>query len=132
LLIMIIAVVLGWNASITSVLLFILVIPIISIGFVSLGLTIASLMQSIEGFQLIMNFIVMPMFFLSGALFPLNSLPEWLRLVTYIDPLVYGVEVLRFISMGFSSFNPLISLAGVIAFSSVMSLLGMYAFSRRE
>ena len=131
-LILAIAVILGWSVSVSFLLLFIPLVLIISIGFVSLGLTIASLMQSIEGFQLIMNFIVMPMFFLSGALFPLNSLPEWLRFVTYIDPLMYGVEILRFVSIGFSSFNPLISLAVVILFSSAMGLLGAYAFNKRE
>lgn len=130
--ILIIAVAFGWDVSIISLLLFIPLILIISIGFVSLGLTIASLMQSTEGFQLIMNFIVMPMFFLSGALFPLNSLPEWLRLFTYANPMMYGVEILRFVSIGFSSFNPLISLATVVVFSSVMSLLGAYTFSKRE
>ena len=131
-LILAIAVIFGWSLSVSFLLLFIPLVLIISIGFVSLGLTIASLMQSIEGFQLIMNFIVMPMFFLSGALFPLNSLPEWLRFVTYIDPLMYGVEILRFISIGFSSFNPLISLAVVILFSSAMSLLGAYTFSKQD
>ena len=132
LLILTIAVILGWNVSVTSLLFLIPLIPIISIGFVSLGLTMASLMQSTEGFQLIMNFIVMPMFFLSGALFPLNSLPEWLRVITYADPMMYGVEILRFVSIGFSSFNPMISLAVVVAFSSAMSLLGAYTFSKKE
>ena len=132
LLILIIAVALGWSVSIISLLLLIPLILVISIGFVSLGLTIASLMQSTEGFHLIMNFMVMPMFFLSGALFPLNSLPEWLRLFTYIDPMMYGVEMLRFVSMEFSSFNPLISLATVVVFSSAMSLMAAYTFSRRE
>lgn len=131
-LIIVLAVVLGWDISLLNALMLIPLIVIISIGFVSLGITMASIMKSTEGFQMIMNFIVMPMFFLSGALFPINSLPKWLRVITYVDPMMYGVEALRFISTGFSSFNILISFVFIILFSSAMSLLGAYTFSRRE
>jgi ABC-2 type transport system permease protein len=67
------------------------------VGFAlgSLGIAIASRMQSMEGFQFVMNVLVMPMFFLSGALFPLTGLPAWLRYLTRINPLTYGVDALR-------------------------------------
>src|SRR5438093_3426602 len=61
----------------------------------SLGLVVAARMKSMEGFQVIMNFVMMPMFFLSGALFPVTSLPGWLLVLTRIDPVTYGVDAIR-------------------------------------
>jgi ABC-2 type transport system permease protein len=61
----------------------------------SLGIVVASRMKSMEGFQMIMQFLLMPMFFLSGALFPLRNLPNWLAFLTKIDPVTYGVDPLR-------------------------------------
>jgi len=72
------------------------------------------------------------MFFLSGALFPLTTLPEWLRMITYIDPMTYAVEALRYTVMGTSSFSITISLAFVFAFTVVMSVIASWAFSRRK
>ncbi|MBI4173486.1 MAG: ABC transporter permease [Candidatus Aenigmarchaeota archaeon] len=63
--------------------------------FVAAGLAIAARMRSMEGFQMIMSFIVMPTFFLSGALFPLSTAPDWMRAISNIDPLTYGVDGLR-------------------------------------
>ncbi len=61
----------------------------------SLGLTIASRMSSMEGFQVVMNFLVIPMWLLSGAFFPLRGLPAWMAVLTRIDPLTYTVDALR-------------------------------------
>jgi ABC-2 type transport system permease protein len=77
---------------------FVILLPtmvLISIGLVSVGLLMASLMTSMEGFNFIMSLVIMPMFFTSGALFPLTSAPAWLRDFSYINPLTYGVDVLR-------------------------------------
>jgi ABC-2 type transport system permease protein len=60
-----------------------------------LGIAVASRMQSLESFQLVMNVLTMPMFFLSGALYPLRGLPGWLSALSHIDPLTYGVDALR-------------------------------------
>jgi ABC-2 type transport system permease protein len=68
---------------------------LIAIVFGALGTAIGSVLQDMQGFQLIMNFLVIPIFFLSGALFPLNNLPRALSVVTSIDPLSYGVDGLR-------------------------------------
>lgn len=68
---------------------------LIAILFTSLGIAIASRIQDMQGFQLIMNFLVMPIFFLSGALFPLQGLPRILEVVTRIDPLTYGIDGIR-------------------------------------
>jgi len=127
-----IALLLGAKIGIQSILVMLPMMVVVSLGFVSLGLTIASLMDTLEGFNLIMNFVVQPMFFLSGALFPLQSLPEWLRIVTYLDPMTYGVETLRYIVIGFSSFNIMMSLAFVFTFTTLMMIVASWAFSRRK
>src|SRR6187401_2028984 len=68
---------------------------LIAIVFGALGTTIGSTLKDMQGFQLIMNFLVMPIFFLSGALFPLANLPAALAVATRLDPLTYGVDGLR-------------------------------------
>jgi ABC-2 type transport system permease protein len=68
---------------------------LISFIFVSVGLIIAARMQSMEGFQMIMSFLIMPVFILSGAFFPITNLPPWLGFLTKINPLSYGVDALR-------------------------------------
>ncbi|WP_243138040.1 ABC transporter permease [Heliorestis acidaminivorans] len=60
-----------------------------------LGIAIAGRMESLHGFQLISNFLTMPMFFLSGAIFPLHTAPDWLQWLMKINPLTYGVDALR-------------------------------------
>lgn len=130
--ILLISLLLGARIPIHSILLLYPIMLLISVGFVSLGLAIASLMDTLEGFQLIMNFVVQPMFFLSGALFPLNSLPEWLRIVTMVDPMTYGVELVRYIITGISSFDILISLFAMTGFTVVMITVATWAFSRRK
>src|SRR5215813_10720224 len=65
---------------------------IIAIMFTALGTAIASVLSDFQGFQLIMNFLVMPIFFLSGALFPLDKVPTVLAIIASVDPLAYGVD----------------------------------------
>jgi ABC-2 type transport system permease protein len=130
--IMLLSMLLGVNITPASILILIPLMVVISLGFVSLGITIASIMESVEGFQLIMNFIVMPMFFLSGALFPINNLPDIFKIFVYIDPMTYGVEVLRYITIGFSSIPFHLSLLFVLMFSAITSLTGSYTFSKKQ
>jgi ABC-2 type transport system permease protein len=68
---------------------------LISVAMTSLGTAIAARMRSMQGFQMIMNFLVMPLYFLSGAMFPLASAPAWMRTLMVLDPLTYGVDALR-------------------------------------
>jgi ABC-2 type transport system permease protein len=68
---------------------------LIAFLFTALGTAIASKMEDMHGFQLIMNFLVMPIFFLSGALFPLNGTPKIIGWLIKINPLTYGVDGLR-------------------------------------
>jgi ABC-2 type transport system permease protein len=105
---------------------------LIGLSFVSLGIAFASKIQSMEGFQAIMSFLIMPMFFLSGALYPIDVLPGWLRVLTYIDPLTYGVDGLRYAIQGadVAQFPILVDLGVLVLFSAAMVLLGSYLFKK--
>jgi ABC-2 type transport system permease protein len=85
----------GVHLSPISVVILLPTMILISIGLVSVGLLIGSLMTSMEGFNFIMSLVIMPMFFTSGALFPLTSAPAWLRDFSYINPLTYSIDVLH-------------------------------------
>jgi ABC-2 type transport system permease protein len=105
---------------------------LISLGLVSIGLIIASLLETIEGFGLIMNFLIMPLMFLSAAFFPLNQVPNWLKTASLIDPLTYGVDALRqiLIKTSFISFS--IDILVLSGFSLIMVLIGGIAFNRQK
>ena len=83
-----------------------------------------------QGFQLIMNFLVMPIFFLSGALFPLNNLPAALTVATRIDPLSYGVDGLRGAFIGLSHFSIATDLSVLLVVATGFMVLGAWSFSR--
>jgi ABC-2 type transport system permease protein len=68
---------------------------LISVAITSLGVTIAARMRSMQGFQMLMNLLIMPLYFLSGAMFPIMSAPAWMRALMLVDPLSYGVDALR-------------------------------------
>jgi len=68
---------------------------LVAIALTAFGTMLASRMEQVESFQVVMQFFVLPMFFLSGALFPLSGLPVWLRVLTRLDPLTYGVDPMR-------------------------------------
>jgi ABC-2 type transport system permease protein len=87
-------------------------------------------MEDMTGFQLIMNFVVFPIFGLSGALFPISSLPGWITPITMLDPLTYGVEGIRYGLTGVSQINPLVCAAVIGGFTIVMTVLGAYLFRK--
>ena len=99
-----------------------------SAAFVAIGMAIASQMGNTEGFQLIMNFLVMPIFFLSGALFPLNSAPGWMSAISRLDPLTYGVDAMRGVLIGTSMFPVHESFTILVAFCAAMVLVSAYLF----
>ena len=100
--------------------------------FIGLGLIFASKMKDPQGFNLIVNFIIFPLFFLSGALYPLNNLPEAIRYVSYVDPLTYGVDGLRGALIGVSSFPIIVDFAVLLVISTLMVILGAYFFEKSE
>jgi len=132
-LILVISSIMGFKvASVLSVLLSVVFMLLIATTFISLGLIFASNMKDMQGFSLIMNFIIFPLFFLSGAIFPVENLPEWIRLVAYADPLTYGVDGLRGALIGVSSFSAITNFTVLIGFSVMMIALGAYFFEKSE
>jgi len=103
-----------------------------AIVFAGLGIAIGSRLQDMQGFQLIMNFIVMPIYFLSGALFPLAGLPTALHYLTRIDPLSYGIDALRNILIGTSEFTLTLSLGVLVVSALIFVAFGSYSFSKIE
>ena len=99
-------------------------------GLASIGLILGSQMESPEGFQLIGSFLVFPMFFLSGALFPIDNLPSWLAPFVLINPATYTVDGLRGTLTGLHQFNIGLDFLVICAFSAVMILIGTYAFRK--
>lgn len=108
------------------------VIIIISLGLSGMGLLIASFTDSMEGFNLIMSFIVMPIFLLSGALFPVTGLPTWLQAAVYLDPLTYGVDALRGIILQSSVLPIYLDVALITIFAISMVLISAFIFSKKE
>ena len=110
---------------------------LITFGVVGLGLTVASFIGSLESFGLITNFINMPMFFLSGALFPIQGagVPEWLQTVSRCNPFTYAVDALRTVILGsaWPALQPLyIDVLVMAAFDAAMITIGTWAFGRRK
>lgn len=103
---------------------------LISLLFTALGTAIASVLEDFQGFQLIMNFLVMPLFFLSGALFPLQSAPSFLQTISKINPLSFGVDGLRQTLTGSSHFGLSIDLAVLGILTAILFVLGGYLFSK--
>lgn len=108
----------------------ILVMMLVSIMFTALGTAIASVLSDFQGFQLIMNFLVMPIFFLSGALFPLTNLPALLNVIATVDPLSYGVDGLRSALIGVAHFGLPLDLAVLSVIAALLLGTGSVLFSR--
>ncbi|MEJ2007231.1 MAG: ABC transporter permease [Acidobacteriota bacterium] len=109
-----------------------LFMALIATLFVALGVAIGSGLQDMQGFQLIMSFLVMPIFLFSGALFPLDHLPRALAALADVDPLTYGVDGLRRALIGAGHFAVATDLAVLVAVSVALLCVGAWRFSRIE
>jgi len=107
-------------------------LALIALVFAGLGTTVGSSLKDMQGFQMIMNFLVMPLFFLSGALYPLDHLPSLLAAVTRVDPLSYGVDGLRSALIEQAHFGPALDATVLIALAAVFIVLGAWRFSKIE
>jgi ABC-2 type transport system permease protein len=105
---------------------------LIAFTFIGLGLVFASRMKDMQGFGIVMNFVIFPFFFLSGALTPLENFPWFVRALSYADPLTYGVDGLRAVLIGRSSLPVAVDLAVMVGFSLVMLFLGTWFFEKSE
>jgi ABC-2 type transport system permease protein len=124
-----------------NLLVFALALPLmimITFGLVCIGLSIASSMTSLESFGVIQSFVTLPLFFTSGALFPVNTpgTPWWLQDISHLNPMSYGVDALRAVVIGSNAsyaLSPLyVDIIVVVAFDLVMMAIGTWLFSRRK
>ena len=126
-----IALLVGFKPQFTAIMPLALVfIFLIALLFTAFGTAIASLMEDFHGFQLIINFLIMPMFFLSGALFPLNDLPKPLKILTAINPLSYGVDGIRESLINVHNFGIATDLIVLVSITTVIMVIGSYLFSK--
>jgi ABC-2 type transport system permease protein len=131
LLVLVVCIIAGFRpAGIAALGLALVFIAMTAVVFAALGTAIGSTLKDMQGFQLIMNFMVMPIFFLSGALFPLSNLPAALTAATRIDPLAYGVDGIRGALIGISQFGFATDAAVLGVVASAFLVLGAWSFSR--
>lgn len=125
------AYILGFRA--TNILLLpiaLLFMLITALLFTGLGTAMASVIEDMQGFQLIMNFLVLPLFFLSGSLFPLNGIPQLLRFIAQLDPLTYGVDGLRGVLTNANQMNLFVDAMVLSVITIALLALGSFLFSK--
>jgi ABC-2 type transport system permease protein len=105
---------------------------LIAVLFTALGTAIACTLTDMQGFQMVMNFLVMPIYFLSGALFPLTNIPAVMKFFASIDPLSYGVDGVRGALIGVSHFGALVDISVLSVLTLVFLGIGARQFSRIE
>jgi ABC-2 type transport system permease protein len=133
LIVLILAIAIGFRlSSVAGLLLALVLIFLIAIVFTAFGTAIASKMTDMQAFPIIMNFIVMPLFFLSGALFPLEGASSGLALIAKINPLTYGVDGLRAALTGASHFSAALDFFIIFDIAFIILLIGSYFFSKIE
>ncbi|MDO8871168.1 MAG: ABC transporter permease, partial [Methanoregula sp.] len=110
----------------------VVIMLLISVIFICIGLILSSVMKDIHGFNTMTNFIIFPLFLLSGALFPVGNLPVAIRFFSYLDPLTYGVDALRGVLIGYSVFNIYLDLAILIVTSAILVCTSAYCFNKGE
>ena len=116
---------------------------VLALGLSAFGVAIGSRMKSMQGFQVVMNFLMMPMFFLSGALFPLVGLPLWMLVLTRLDPAAYGIDPIRRTILGAPAERTAMTIGDqiipvgvealvVLAFGAVMLAFAARSFQHRD
>lgn len=129
-LVFLITVIAGFRPSLASLPLAFLFLLMVAILSSSLGAAISARLDDMQGFPLIFNFLVQPLFFLSGAIFPLKNLPLALDFITKINPFSYGVDGLRYAFSGTNVFSPFLSFSVLVGVTIIVLSVGVYQFSK--
>jgi len=119
-------------SSVSGFFLSIVFMILICATFTGFGLIIATKLSDTQAFMSIMNLVIMPIFFLSGAFFPLQAMPAWVRYIMYINPLTYGVDGLRGALVGGAAFPLWLDFVVLGVLSIILAGLGAYLFSKME
>jgi ABC-2 type transport system permease protein len=140
--ILLLAPILGISLSFMQIASIVGILLLLAFMMTSLGLLFAARQESFEGFHMVMNFVLLPMFFLSGAFFPLQGVPAWMHLLASIDPVTYGVDPLRQIvlrgvlsstALQQIALRPVLINAALMAALSLAFLLpGVWLFSKQD
>jgi ABC-2 type transport system permease protein len=109
-----------------------LIIALIAVVFAALATGIGSGLKEMQGFQMVMNFLVIPLWFLSGALYPLQGLPTALAVLTRVDPLTYGIDGMRGTMIGATHFGVSTDVAVLLGVGVVFVIAGAWRFSKIE
>ncbi len=134
LLIVLVSLLLTNNINLVNTPIAILYVFIMTLGFTALGTTISLKFSSMEGFQMVVNLITMPLIFMSGVFYPPTTMPEWMKWIAKFNPLTYSVHAVRYwlagANAGFEYMNPLTDLAILIAFTSLMLVTAVKTFEK--
>jgi ABC-2 type transport system permease protein len=109
-----------------------LIVALIAVVFSALATAIGSSLKEMQGFQMVMNFLVMPMWFLSGALYPLQGLPTALAVLTRVDPLTYGIDGVRGTMTGATHFGVPFDVGVLVGVGILFVIAGAWRFSKIE
>ncbi|MHB8368738.1 MAG: ABC transporter permease, partial [Leptospirales bacterium] len=120
------------HPSLGRILLAFLVMILIGLTQTSVGILLGVRMTSSQGFMVLMNFVILPLFFLSGALYPLDRLPPWLAMASRADPLTYGVDLLRRALTGVHFHSMLTDLVSLGLFMGTMATLSVVLFNKTD
>ncbi len=126
---------LGIKMDFLAIMYTIAIAVLLSFCISSLGIVISTFYESFESFSVIMNFIVMPMFFLSGAMYPVSKLPSILKLITRLNPFTYGIDALKHAILrdrGIVDFSIVTNLGVLIIASIVFVLVAGILFERKK
>jgi ABC-2 type transport system permease protein len=131
LLVMLLSMLVGFRpASLAALPEALLYMALIAFVFCALGTALGSRLQNMQAFPMVSSFIMMPMFFLSGALYPLGGLPGAMKVVTALNPLTYGVDGVRGAMIGSWHFGAGVDLVVLLAVGGLFVSLGAWSFSR--
>ena len=131
-LMLVFAPIIGVDMGIWTVIVLIPMMLFVAISLTSMGIVAAAYMHSMQGFTVVMNFIMLPMFFLSGAMFPIAKLPVWLDIMVKVNPMTYGVDLLRRTTISTGYFSLFTDLLVMGIFGLVMTALAVVMFTRQE
>jgi ABC-2 type transport system permease protein len=122
----------GLSFSVSSLAAFLLAMVLSAATFSALGVAVAARFTSVTVFPVVSNALLMPMFFLSGAMYPLDRAPVWLRGIAHLDPAAYAVDLMRAALSGHALFPVPLSIAVLVLFIAAMSVLSVRVFQKGE
>ena len=103
---------------------------LLSISISSLGVCISIRMNSIEGFQLVVSVLMLPIVFLSGAVYPIDAIPDYIKVLAYLNPLTYAVDGSRYFLLGVSRFSILLDIFTLSILTIILLLTAILLFER--